>query len=339
MGDSREMREILYPASKPFNEGTIQAGEYTLPYQEYGNPKGIPIVYLHGGPGVGSSDYFHRFFDPKAFHIIVYDQRGAGKSTPAGGVKNNTPDLLAQDLDALRDHLGIDKWHVYGGSWGSTLALLYAETYPEHTSSLTLRGIYMLRQKDDDLFYQSAGLNVPQDLERFINFLPEKERGDYIESYYHRLFNPDPAVHVPASKEIARLGNVTYSLERMPEKDLSAYDPADINAQRIEWSIIRNHKFTPQDRLIRDAHKIRHIPTLIVQGRYDMICPPQIAADLKKALPGAEMQMVTSGHAAVDPETMKALIQATNRIRDTGSPLHKKRLPRQALGKKPPRTP
>lgn len=335
MADSKTMKEILYPESKPFNQGSLQVDHYTLPYEEFGNPDGIPIVYLHGGPGLGSSPPFHRYFDPKAFRIIVYDQRGAGKSQPSGDIKRNTPDALAEDLEKLRSHLGIDQWHVYGGSWGSTLALLYAEKYPDKVTSLTLRGIYLLRQKDNDICYQAADILQPEDMKRLRDFLPENERADVIESLYQRIFDSDPAVHLPAARVVSYFGNATYSLDRPPEKELEEFDDTAINALRIEWHIIRNCKFSPEDQLLKNIAAIRHIPTIIVQGRYDITCPPQIAYDLKQAFPEADLQVVTAGHAATDPEIMRALVQATDRIRDTGSPLLPQKLnpayPKQKL--------
>jgi len=316
---------ISYPKSSPFNKGTLTVDGYTLPYEEYGNPNGIPIIRLHGGPGAGTSPDAHQSFDPKAFRIIVYDQRGAGKSKPSGGLENNTPDLLADDLEKLKSHLGIGQWHVTGGSWGSTLALLYAEKYPASVKSLTLQGIYLLRQKDQDLSYQATDILQPETMKRFREFLPENERGNIEEAYYQRVFNKDPAVHMPAAREISRLGNAIYSLDRPSERDLDRFDTGALESMRIEWSIIHDHKFIPEDRLLRDINKIRHIPTMIIQGRYDLTCPPQIAFDLKQAFPEAQLQMVTAAHSKSDPEMAKALAEAYKRIKDSGSPLVKKK--------------
>jgi proline iminopeptidase len=313
-----------YPNSSPFNKGTLKVDGYTLPYEEYGNPEGTPIVFLHGGPGAGTSPDAYQSFDPKVFRIIVYDQRGAGKSTPSGGLKDNTPDLLADDLEKLKKHLGIEKWHVAGGSWGSTLALLYAEKYPASVKSLTLQGIYLLRKKDQDLCYQATDIIQPETMKRFREFLPENERADLEESYYKRLFSEDPAVHLPALREICRFGFATFPLHRPLEEHMDYFDPEALGSARIEWSILHNHKLTPEDRLLRDIGKIRHIPTMIIQGRYDLTCPPQIAFDLKQAFPEAQLQMVTAGHSTYDPDIAQALAQAYTRLRDTGSPLVKK---------------
>ena len=338
---SEEVKQMLYPASQPFNEGTLAVGGYTLPYKEFGNPDGIPIVYLHGGPGAGHSPDDHRVFDPKAFRIIIYDQRGAGASTPGGGVKDNTPGNLADDMEVLRKHLGIDNWHVYGGSWGSTLALLYAEKYPAKVKSLTLYGIFLLREEDDRLSLEVARSMRPEEFRKFKEFLLPGEKGDKSddidrmrEIYYQMLMNPDPDVHYAAAAAWEPLGNVIGTLEPRGGEISGKRNQQALNAERICASISRNHRFKPEDRLLKDINKIRHIPTKIIQGRYDLVCPPKIAHDLKQAFPEAELEMVTAGHSVPDIELLKALIQATNNIRDTGTPLAKKKLPKSVFKNK-----
>lgn len=325
------MSQILYPASKPFNEGTLSVGGYMLPYEEFGNPQGIPIVYLHGGPGAGSSRDDHRVFDPKAFRIIVYDQRGAGASTPAGGMENNTPDNLADDIETLRKHLGIHQWHVYGGSWGSALALLYAEKYPDKVKSLTLYGIYLMRKEDDNLRFELSKILRPEAFRQFKAFLLPQERGDTSrdvarmqEAYYQKLMDPDPAVHYAAVEASGRFFDAIGSMEPR-EGGNAGKSKKRLKSERIEASIARNHRLDPDDRLLRDINKIRHIPTRIIEGRYDMICPPKIADDLKRAFPEAELEMVTASHSVPEPELTKALVRATNNIRDTGAPVAKKK--------------
>src|SRR5208337_612633 len=187
-----EKDSILYPASEPFNRGELKVDSYVLQYAEYGNKEGIPIVYLHGGPGAGCEPYFHRFFDPKVFRIIIYDQRGAPHSKPSGEIVNNSPAHLVEDNEKLRQELGIAKWHLFGGSWGSTLALLYAEKYPEHVSSMILRGVFMMREQELDWYMNRMGTFFPEVYKEFIDFLPEAGRGCVLESYYQRLINPDP---------------------------------------------------------------------------------------------------------------------------------------------------
>jgi len=324
-------REMLYPASKPFNEGMLSVGGYTLPYKEYGNPQGIPVVYLHGGPGAGSSPDDHRVFDPKAFRIIIYDQRGAGTSAPAGGVENNTPDNLADDMEVLRKHLGIDQWHIHAGSWGSALALLYAEKYPEKVKSLTLYGIYLMRKEDDNLRFELAKILRPEAFRQFKAFLLPEEQGEtngdvarMQEAYYQLLMNPDPAVHFAAVEASGKFYDAIATME--PREGGNAGNSKQrLKSERIETSIARNHRLDPDDQLLRDINKIRHIPTKIIQGRYDMICPPKIAYDLKQAFPEAQLEMVTAAHSVPCPELTKALIRATNSIRETGAPVVKKK--------------
>lgn len=330
--------KILYPASQPNKTGYLPLDKtHTMYYEEFGNPNGIPIVYMHGGPGAGHGDHFHRYFDPKAFRIIIYDQRGAGNSIPAGEIQDNSPDLLIQDADKLREHLGIEKWHVYGGSWGSTMGLLYAEEFPERTESLTLRGIFLMRKRDIELFYEAAEMFRPAEAKRIREFLPEDERADFMENFYKRLTSPDPAISVPAAQAWARFENISSFLKVPTDEQIAMEDQDAVNISRIEAHFFRNHLFTPDDRILKNIDKIRDIPTFISQGLYDIICPPQIAQDLKDAFPAAHLQWVISGHAATEPEMMKALVGATNRIRDTGSPLPQKTPgPSPATKAKPP---
>jgi proline iminopeptidase len=343
---SDEIKKMLYPASEPFHTGTLTVGGYTLPYKEYGNPGGAPIVYLHGGPGGGTPADAYRVFDPKFFHIITYDQRGAGTSTPGGGVENNTPDNLADDMEVLRQHLGIEQWHIYGGSWGSALSLLYAEKYPEKVKSLTLYGIFLLREEDDNLQFEAARTMRPEAYRKFKEFLLPGEQGDSSddiprmrEAYYQKIMNPDPAVYRAAAAASDQFGSVLGSLEPSPRATTAAdCDDRRIYCERICAAMSHNHRFKPEDRLLRDINKIRHIPTRIIQGLYDLICPPKIAQDLKEVFPEADFESVTAGHSVPDLELTRALIQATNNIRDTGSPLTKKDAPKpSAVSKtKPP---
>jgi len=327
------LEKLFYPASEPFHQGTLTVDGYTLPFKEYGNPNGIPIVNLHGGPGGGTPPDVYRVFDPKAFRIIVYDQRGAGTSTPGGSVENNTPDNLADDMEVLRKHLGIDQWHVYGGSWGSTLGLLYAEKYPERVKSLTLYGIFLLREEDDNLQFEAARSMRPEAFRKFKEFLLPGEKGDKSddiarmrEIYYRKIMNPDPAVYRAAAAASDQLGSVLGSLEPSPRATTAAdCNDRRIYCERICTAMSHDHRFKPEDRLLRDINKIRHIPTKIIQGRYDLICPPKIAQDLKQVFHEADLESVTAGHSVPDLELTRALIQATDNIRDAGSPLTKKK--------------
>lgn len=326
----------LYPASIPFRQDCLKVGDYTLPYKEFGNPAGIPVVYLHGGPGGGASPNAHRLFDPKAFRIIIYDQRGAGKSMPYAGIKDNSPDLLVEDLNKLREHLHIEKWHVHGGSWGSTLALLYAEKYPKTVSSLQLGGVFTMRMQEVDWFMNDMGKFFPESGKEFIEFLPPNERGNVLESYYQRLINPDPAIHLPAARIWSRYESSCAQNIRPSDEALDKITGKDSLAiARIEAHFFRNHMFTQDDRIIRDLHKISHIPTLIIQGRHDVICPPETAFAVAAKLKNCQLVFTPYGHSSIVPETLDTVIAATNRIRDTGSPLPRAAASRQPKGPAP----
>ncbi len=311
----------LYPKSTPYAQGRLPAdGTHTLFYEEFGNPDGIPVVYLHGGPGAGSAPYVHQLFDPEAFRIVVFDQRGCGRSTPHAETRDNSPDLLVADLEALKNHLGIDAWHVAGGSWGSTLALLYAEAHPESVQSLLLRGIWMERRQEIDWFLNETGRFFPAGQKEFVDLIPPEERGDLLEAYYQRLMNPDPAVHLPAAHAWCRLENGMTFLHPLADADKTETDADALACARIEAHFFRNHPFQPDDRILQDIARIQRIPTMIVQGQYDICCPPATAYELKAALPAACLRVVTAGHATLEPEILNALIESSERIRDTGSP-------------------
>lgn len=314
--------DILYPASSPYNEGDLKVDDlHAIHYAEHGNPKGIPIVYLHGGPGFGYSDYFHRFFDPRAFRIIVYDQRGAPRSSAPGEIRNNSPALLVEDNDKLRKHLGIGKWHVYGGSWGSALSLLYAEAYPENVLSLTLRGVWTMRKSELDWYFKGVRAIMPDTFDELVGFLPEPERGNHLESFYQRILNPDPAVHAPAAAAFIRYVACSGALQMPPESDRSMPPAKMLSICRIALNFMRNH--FPTTAVWDNIDKIKHIPVAIVQGRYDALTPAVTAFELSKKFSNAHLEIVVAGHSAIDPEIMKGLVAATNRIRDTGSPVPK----------------
>jgi proline iminopeptidase len=326
-----EKDTILYPASAPFNEGKLDVGDgHVIAYQEYGNRDGIPIVYLHGGPGAGCAPYFHRFFDPEVFHIITYDQRAAPLSSPEAFktdgnpihlIENNSPALLVEDNEKLRQHLGIDKWHLFGGSWGSTLALLYAEKYPGHTESMTLRGVFMMREKELDWYLNKMGTFFPEVYKEFIDFLKPEERDNVIEAYYQRLTNPDPAVHLPAAAAWTRFENGCAFLDIPPDEIRNDPPEKALPFALIEVYFMRN--FMPDDGIMQNVDKIKNIPTHIVQGRHDNVCPPMSAFDLKERLNNCTIEFTQAGHSGGMPETMKGLRAATDRIRDTGSPVKK----------------
>lgn len=311
----------LYPASKPYNEGFLKVdGTHSLFYQEFGNPNGIPVVYLHGGPGGGSPGYAHQFFDPAVFRVIVYDQRGAGKSTPFGETKDNSPDILVEDNEKLRVHLGIDKWHVWGGSWGSTLSLLYSEAHPDRVLSMTLRGIFLGRQKELDFLYKPNGADqvFPEEFAKLRDFIPPAEQDDLLRAYYNRIAAGD--------KEAARRWSIyegsISKLDPLPADKLAEEDDVHLVGMALmETHFFVNHPFQPDNRILDNIDRIKHIPTMIVQGRYDTVCPPISAWELHNAMPGSHLEMVRSGHSASEDEIQRVFIESSNRIRDLGSPV------------------
>jgi proline iminopeptidase len=252
------------------------------------------------------------------FRIVVYDQRGAGDSKPFGRIQDNSPDLLVGDLEKLRTHLGIENWHVSGGSWGSTLALLYAEAHPDKVKSLTLRGIFMMRQRELDFLYQQGDTFFPEAFAKLRDFIPEAERNDLILAYFNRISQGDEQ----AARVWTRYESSCSYLMPPTEQELASDTLTHILGMALmETHFFVNHRFQPDDRILKDIGRIQHIPTHIVQGRYDNVCPPFTAWDLKKAMPNATMELVMAGHAARDPEMRKALLRAHDRIRDAGSPV------------------
>jgi proline iminopeptidase len=286
-------------------------------WEESGRPDGIPVVFLHGGPGAGSTPKHRRFFDPDAYRIIVYDQRGAGRSTPLGELRDNTTPHLVADLEALRVHVGVERWLVFGGSWGSTLAIAYAEAHPERCLGLVLRGIFLCRKSEIEWFLYGLRSVFPEPWEKFSGFLPSGERGDLLGNYHRRLIDPDPAVHMPAARSWSVYEGSCSTL--LPSPDTVAYfagDTVALGLARIEAHYFVNDIFLPENALLANAHRLRDVPGVIVQGRYDMVCPLVSAHDLGEAWPQAEYRIVPdAGHSVWEPGILGALIEATERFK------------------------
>ncbi|VXB92232.1 Proline iminopeptidase [Luteimonas sp. 9C] len=309
----------LYPAIEPFDTGMLAVDDrHTLYYEQCGNPKGKPVVLLHGGPGGGCSPKMRSFHDPAKYRIVLFDQRGAGRSTPhADLVDNSTWDLVA-DIEALRAHLGIDRWQVFGGSWGSTLALAYAQTHPRQVTELILRGIFMLRRWELEWFYQEGASRLfPEAWQQYIAVIPEDERGDLIAAFHARLTSDDEATRLAAARAWSVWEGATSFLH------IDA-DFADSHADAqfaLAFARIENHYFTNagffevDDQLLRDAYRMVDIPGVIVHGRYDVVCPVQNAFDLHQVWPKAELVVTpASGHSAFEAENVDALVRATDRF-------------------------
>lgn len=309
----------LYPAIEPFETGFLQVPDgHNLYYELSGNPEGKPAVFLHGGPGGGTSPQQRRFFDPRRYLIILFDQRGAGKSTPHASLEHNTTQDLVADIELLRQHLGIKRWQVFGGSWGSTLALAYAQAHPEPVTELVLRGIFLFRQKEMDWFYRDGTRRLFPDLwEEFIAPIPEAERDDIIGAYYRRLTGPNEAEKITAAKAWCLWENRTITLS--PDEALTG--EVDNVGFALAFARIEAHYFinggfiAHENQLLEDCSLIQHIPTIIVHGRYDAICPCANAWDLKQVLPQAELRIIpASGHSAFEPGIASALVEATDQF-------------------------
>jgi proline iminopeptidase len=311
------MAELFAPI-EPIASGMLQVdGLHRLYWEECGNRDGIPAVFLHGGPGSGSSPKHRRFFDPLAYRIIVYDQRGAGRSRPLGELRDNTTAHLVADLEALRCYLGIERWLIFGGSWGSTLALAYAQSHPHCCLGLILRGIFLCRRSEIDWFMRGMGTVFPEVWEQFAAYLPEHERGDLLQAYYRRLTDPNPAVHLPAARAWSHYEGACSTL--LPDAESTAHfadDTVALGLARIEAHYFVNDAFLPENSLLKNAARLRDIPGCIVQGRYDIVCPIIAAHELHSAWPQADYRVIAdAGHAAWEPGILDALIAATERFK------------------------
>ncbi|HYD11511.1 MAG TPA: prolyl aminopeptidase [Allosphingosinicella sp.] len=311
-------RRTLYPEIEPYRTGRLEVGDgHVLYWEQCGNPDGKPAVMLHGGPGAGCSPAHRRQFDPDRFNVTLFDQRGCGRSTPHASLEANTTWHLVEDMERLREHVGVDKWMVYGGSWGSTLALAYAQTHPERTTELVLRGIFLFRQKELDWLYQFGASEVyPDKWGEFLAPIPEAERGDIVEAYRRRLTGDDAAVQLAAAKAWSKWEAETVTL--LPDPHVIEEHTSDdfaIAIARIENHYMAHKGWLEEGQLLANAHRLRDIPGVIVQGRYDMCTPPVSAWDLKQAWPEVELQIVPDGgHLFTEPGVLDGLIRAADRF-------------------------
>jgi proline iminopeptidase len=309
----------LYPAIEPYQAGMLPVSDlHTIYYEQSGNPNGKPVVFLHGGPGGGTIPTYRQYFDPEKWRIILFDQRGAGKSTPHAELRDNTTWDLVSDIEKLRSHLQIDRWVVFGGSWGSTLSLSYSQTHPDRCLGLILRGIFLLRRKEILWFYQEgASWIFPDAWEQYLAPIPIEERDDLVSAYYRRLTSDDAETRAIAAKAWSVWEGSTSRLIVDPDlqSKFSQDEFADAFA-RIECHYFMNRGFfETDDQLLKNCDRIRHIPTVIVQGRYDVVCPMASAWDLHKALPDAEFIVVQdAGHSMMEPGILSALVDATDRF-------------------------
>jgi proline iminopeptidase len=314
----------LYPAIEPHRSEFLKVSDiHEIHVEECGNPRGRPVVFVHGGPGGGIVPDYRRYFDPEAYRIVLFDQRGCGKSRPHASLEENTTWDLVADMEVIRDRLDIENWVVFGGSWGSTLALAYTQTHPRRVQALVLRGIFLLRDKEIRWFYQEGASNIfPDAWEDYLKPIPEAEREDMVAAYYRRLTSDDPAVRSEAARAWSVWEGSTSRL--LPDPEFTEHFSGDAFAQafaRIECHYFVNKGFFERpNQLLENVDAIRDIPAVIVQGRYDVVCPMTTAWDLHRAWPEASFQVVPdAGHASSEPGIVDRLIRATDRFRDLDS--------------------
>lgn len=313
----------LYPEIEPLKSFYFRVSDiHELYVEEVGNPEGQPVLFLHGGPGAGFREKHRRIFDPKHFRIILFDQRGAGKSKPHADLRENTTWDLVSDIEKLRKHFGIEKWMVFGGSWGSTLALAYAETHPESVSHLVLRGIFLCRKAEIEWFYQrGAHWIYPEVWEKYLAPIPHEERGDLVKAFYRQLTSEDERVRLEAAKAWSGWEGATVHLTPDPATYLEfASDQTAVSMARIECHyFIHGCWFRNDNQLIEDVHRIRHIPTVLVHGRYDVVCPVKNAFDLHAVWPESELKIVPdAGHAFDEPGILRELMAAVEKFKISG---------------------
>ncbi len=309
----------LYPDIDPYATGWLRLDAlHTMYWETCGNAQGTPLVFLHGGPGGGCLPHHRRFYDPAFWNIVLYDQRGAGRSTPAATLQDNTTPHLVADLERLRETLRIERWLVFGGSWGSTLALAYAQAHPERVLGLVLRGIFLATPAELDWFLHGMRTVFPEAWRAFANFIPEDERDDLLTAYHRRLNDPDPAIHMAAAYAWDRYEGACSTL--LPQSDAAGKFDGDNMAlaiARIEAHYFVHRGFLPAEGLLAGVERIRHLPCTIVQGRYDIVCPPVTADALARAWPEADYIVVPdAGHSVREPGITRELVAAVRRMQE-----------------------
>ncbi len=304
-------RTDLYAPIEPYDNGMLPLDAlHTMYWETSGNPHGIPVVFLHGGPGGGCAPEHRRFFDPAVFRIVLFDQRGAGSSTPHGEIRDNTLPNLVADMERLRGHLGIGQWLLFGGSWGSTLALAYGEAHPDHCLGFILRGIFLGRDGEIDWFLYGLRQIQPEAWRRFAEILPADERGDLLRAYLRRLFDPDPAVHVPFARAWSTYEGSCSTLQPKPDLVREFSDEATALA-RLEAHYFAHRCFLAPNQLLDNLYRIHHLPAAIIHSRYDLVCPIVSADELARAWPAAQYTVVPdAGHSVWEPSVRAAVMRA-----------------------------
>lgn len=316
---SRQAVLDLFPPITPYSSGFLSVDDlHHLYWEQSGNPDGVPVLLLHGGPGAGATPTHRRFFNPDHYRIIIFDQRGCGRSTPLGSIENNTTAHLVSDIEALRRHFNIERWHIFGGSWGSTLAMHYAAAYPQRCISLVMRSIFLCEQEEIDWFLYGMRTVFPEAWEQFAGLLPEDEQNNLLEGYYRRLTGDDPKIQIEAAIRWSLYEGACSSL--LPNYETITTDEQKQHAlalARIEAHYFLHEAAGAENSLITRVAQLRAVPTIIIQGRYDMICPIRTAYRLHQAWPEADYIVVPdAGHSALDPPLRSRLIEATENFKN-----------------------
>jgi len=323
----KTLDDILFPPILPYAENHLKVSHiHSLWYAQYGNPTGVPVIVLHGGPGMGCGSNDMRYFDPTYYRIILFDQRGAHRSIPFGEVRENSSQHLISDIEALRQHLHIPKWLVFGGSWGSTLALLYGEAHPEYCLGFVLRGIFLGRKSEYQQFWYGMRDTYPESWDELQKFLPVHERKDLIHSYYKRLMNNDPQVHLPAARALMKYDLTASFLRHQPEiiEKVLQNDILTLGTARMLAYYGEHHFFLNHNQILNNLFKIQHLPAYMVHGRYDTLCRAKTAYELHQKWPGSHLTLVQdAGHAALEPGIAQALVAATEKIKTLGPEMDK----------------
>lgn len=314
--EERHDQETPYPVTAPFHQGMLQVSDtHVLPYAVYGNPQGIPVLIIHGGPGGGCTDNLTRFFDLSVWKVIMFDQRGGMRSSPRGELAGNTPQNSVEDIEKLRKHLQVDRWVLFGGSWGSTLAILYGETHPERCKGFILRGVFLGREEDVQHVVEGMKVFYPDAHAAFAAYIPQEERSNLFEAYYRRVMDPQKEIHLPAAKAFMEYDTKCATL--VPDADsveaIKRNDELSLNLAKTFLHYAKNHFYLFQNQLLEQTPRVSHLPCLIIQGRYDVICPPIGAYALFQKWDNSTLWMVSlGGHAASEPPFTSSLISGTD---------------------------
>lgn len=308
----------LFPPIETHASGMLDVGDgHSLYWEVSGNPRGPVVLFVHGGPGAGTAPAYRRFFDPGFWRIVLFDQRGCGRSRPNSLIDANSTAHLVADMESLRRHLGVERWLLFGGSWGSTLALAYGQAHPQFCTGFVLRGVFLFRPHEVEWFMSGMGHFFPEAWRRFMGFLPLAERGDALAAYMRRLNDPDPATHMPAAKAWCAYEEACARLLPRGDNGGESEGPGVLSMARIEAHYMVHGGFLEPDQLLTDLPRIAHLPAIIVQGRYDVICPPATAEELVRAWPGAQLTILAdAGHSAMEASTRMALVAAVEAMKE-----------------------